>query len=84
MFWFTQNEADIISCFFAVGALIGSQSLNFLVVAFMSHYRLIQIILIILFIGAVVSLDIIADMGLVPVMCALSGIMGLIITLLLS
>lgn len=84
LFWFTQNQADIISAFFALGFLVGAQGLNFLVVAFMSSYRLVQLILVLIYLAAITSLDFTANLGLVSVMCTLVGVMGLILSLLLS
>ena len=60
LFWYTSNQGAIVTAFFAFGAVLGAHSFSFLIIAFMDKYRIIQIILLILFtLGLFVCLSII-------------------------
>jgi hypothetical protein len=61
-----------------VGALVGAQGLNFLVVAFSSSYRVIQALLVLAFVGAVTSMNLtVAGVHELAVMSLLSAFLGL-------
>lgn len=82
LFWFTQNQQDVIAAFFACGSLLGAQSFNFLVVAFFSWYRLFQFFLIGGFITCVVLIN--YKNSELYQMCLFASFIGLTLTCLIS
>ena len=84
LFWFTQNQGQVIQSFYAFGCLVGSQNLSFLVITFIEKYRIIQAILFTLFTIAVVCIETTAHYGFVSIMSSLMAILGLMISILIS
>jgi hypothetical protein len=82
MYWYTQNKQDVIAAFFAAGALLGAQSLNFLVVAFSNFYRFIQIFLVLGFISTTMGMN--YRNSELWIMCLCAALYGLILSCLIS
>ena len=64
LFWFTQNEAEVVVTFFSVGYLVGSLNIGIVALQQMKqHYRKIQAISLILVISGAAILIITATLG---------------------
>lgn len=67
-----------------MGALLGSQCLNFIVVAFIRWYRLFQIPLVAAFIFCIIWMETQVQTGNITLMCILAFCLGLFLMMLLS
>lgn len=82
MFWFTQNQQEVIQACFAAGALIGAQGFNFLVIAFHSVYRFTQSAIAISFVICVIVLE--YNHSSMASFCVIVAFFGLFLTILIS
>jgi len=83
LFWFTENQGEVLLAFFAFGSLIGAQILGFVVVAGFKSYRWMQIIFLIIFIIFVIVLDAMATSGDLYLLCFFTAMLGLFLSLLI-
>jgi len=83
LFWFTENQGEVLLAFFAVGSLFGAQIFGFLVVAGHKSYRWLQIIFLILFIVFIIVLNFMATSGDLYLLCFFTLMLGLLLSLLI-
>jgi len=85
LFWFTQNQAEVILAFFIFGSLIGAQNLSLLAISFtQTRYRLIQLTLFSFFSIGIVCLEFTASMGMIFHLCIYACLIGLTLSTLIS
>lgn len=82
LFWFTQNQGQVLLAFFSFGYLIASQNLSFITLALFHHYRRIQIALLVSYVIFVSALDITANKGSVFLLAAFLAVLGVVLALL--
>lgn len=82
LFWFTQNQQDVVSAFFACGSLLGAQGFSFLAVALFSYYRLMQAVLLVGFIACAVVINYRHEE--LYEVCLVATFLGLILTTMIS
>ena len=83
MFWFTENQGEVLLAFFAVGSLFAAQIFGFLVVAGHKSYRWMQIIFLIFFLIFIIVLNAMATSGDLYLLCFFTLMIGFFLTLLI-
>ena len=85
LFWFTQNQAEVVLAFFIFGSLIGAQNLSLVAISYtQSRYRLIQITLFSFYIIGIICLEFTATLGMVYHLCIYSFLIGITLSTLIS